>query len=174
MQASAVIVVRPAADLDTLIALSHDMLGYSLAASVDTSRLKHSDTTRFISCLAALRDQNAPAGITPNLLQFASYVLLIAADERDLIEILEATGGMPFVIAETVQRGVYEAVVAGTLGQWRDAVKSGANQHAEHNVRALYCKIMTLFDAEGLSDVWKDFTVKPLKDHTFFLEDKRK
>lgn len=174
MQPSCVIVSRPLFDFDKLIGLSHDMLGYNLSAAVDASRIPHSDAVRALSCLASLRDPKALAGITPNLLTFASYWVLIAADERDLTDILEATGGMPFVLAETIQRGVYEAIVSGSLNQWRDAVKTGASQSAEHNVRALYCKIMHLFEAEGLTDVWKDFASKPLNDRTFYLEDKRK
>ncbi len=174
MQPSAAIVVRPAVDFDLLIRLSHEMLGYSISSTVDGSRIERSNTYRLLSCLAALRDSRAPAGITPNLLNAATYSILIAADERDLLDILEAIGGMSFVMAETVQRGVCEAVLTGTLAEWRDAVKSGASQTVERNVRAFFCKIMSMFEAEGLDEMWKDFSVKPLNDHTFYLEDKRR
>jgi len=173
MPPSVVLIQQPKIDFDTLLTLTNKLLGYSPAAKIDQSRLEHSDAERFISCLAALRDPNAPAGITPNLLGHASYSALIAADERDVLDILEAVSGMHFVVAETVSRGVMLAVVTGTLAQWRDAVKTGTSQNGELNVRACWCHIMSLFTQAGLANLWKDCVTKPLKDNTFYLEDKR-
>lgn len=173
MTPSVVLIQQPSIDFTTLLGLSHKMLGYSLSAKVDQSRTNPSNPERFISCLAALRDPNAPAGITPNLLTHVSFSALIAADERDLIDILEVAAGMPFVSAETTMRGVMLAIITGTLAQWRDAVKSGATPAVEHTVRACYCQIMGLFEQAGLN-VWKDFQIKPHTDKTFFLEDKRR
>ena len=150
------------------------MLGYSLSAKVDASRLDHSDTSRFTSCLAAWRDKDAPAGITPNLLSFTHFGILVAAEERDMIDIISCASGIPFVPAETVARGVMGMIFVGNLAQWRDAVTTGTAPTNEHNVRALYCNVMALFEKEGLADTWKDFIAKPLNDNTFFLEDKRK
>lgn len=168
---SVVLIQQPAIDFDTLLGASHKLLGYSLSAKADQSHTIEADAERFISCLSAMRDPNAPAGITPNLLTHVSFSALIAADERDLIDILEMAN-MPFVTAETTMRGVMVSVVTGTLAQWRDAVKSGAGP-GEFNVRACYCQIMVLFEQVGLN-VWKDFQVKPQSDKTFFLEDKRR
>jgi hypothetical protein len=42
-------------------------------------------------------------------------------DERDLIDILEASAGMPVVVTETLARNVMLALVSGTFAQWRDA-----------------------------------------------------
>lgn len=174
MTPSAVLIQQPAIDLTTLLGLTHKLLGYSLSAKVDQSRLDPCDAERFISCLAALRDPDAPAGITPNLLTHVTYSALIAAEDRDLIDILEAGAGMPFVTAETIQRGIMVAVITGTLAQWRDAVKTGANPSAEYNVRFCYCQIMSLFEKHHLGNLWKDFNRNPLNDNTFYLEDKRR
>ena len=81
MQPSVVLIVKPAVDFDTLLGVSHQLLGYSPASAVDSSRAGHCEIERFISCLAALRDADAPAGLTPNLLSFAHFGFLIAADE---------------------------------------------------------------------------------------------
>lgn len=172
MTPSAVLIQQPAIDFTTLLGLSHKMLGYNLAGRADQSHIR-SDSEKFISCLAALRDPNAPAGVTPNLLTHVSFSALIAADERDLIDILEAAAGMPFVSAETTMRGVMVAIITGTMAQWRDAVKSGASPAVEFPVRACYCQIMSLFEQVGLN-VWRDFQIKPHSDKTFFLEDKRR
>lgn len=174
MQPSAVIVVQPDIEFDVIVGLTADMVGRNPASSVDSSRTKHSPAARLISILAALRDPKAPAGLTPNLLRFASVGVLIAAEEPDLLEILETTGGMPFVTFETVQRGVHGAYVYGNLAEWRDAVTSGATSQRPHNVRAFYCKILALFETAGLRELWKDYSTRPLNDGTFLLEDRRR
>lgn len=170
MAASAVLIAQPAVDFTTFLALSHKALGHSPSANVDQSRLNHSDAERFISCLAALRDSNAPAGLTPNLLAHVSYGVLLFADERDLIDIAEACAGMPMVTADTLARNVMLAIITGTLNQWRDAVVSGSTREAEHNVRSTFCYIMSLFEQTGLGKVWKDYQPKHLDDNTFYLE----
>jgi hypothetical protein len=170
MSASAVLIVQPNIDFETFLSLAHKVLGYSPSTNVDQSRLDHSDAERFISCLAALRDPSAPAGITPNLLGHVAYSVLVLTDERDLIDILEAASGLHAVTADTTVRGVMLAVVSGTLAQWRDAVASGATPAADCNVRALFCHIMSLFEEAGLGKVWKDYQTKPLEDNTFYLE----
>lgn len=170
MAASAVLIVQPNIDFTTFLGLAHKVLGYSPSTNVDQSRLDHADAERFISCLAALRDPSAPAGITPNLLGHVSYSVFLLTDERDLIDILEAASGLHVVTADTLVRNMMLAVVSGTLAQWRDAVASGATPAAEHTVRALFCQIMSLFEGAGLGKVWKDFQTKPLDDNTFYLE----
>jgi hypothetical protein len=170
MAISAVLISQTAVDFTTFLALAHKALGFSPSANVDQSRLNHSDAERFVSCLAALRDSSAPAGITPNLLAHVSYGVLLFADERDLIDILEAASGLAVVTSETLARNVMLAILTGTLAQWRDAVVSGSTRQAEHNVRATFCHIMSLFEQAGLGKVWKDYQSKPLDDNTFFLE----
>jgi hypothetical protein len=174
MQPKVVLIVKPAVDFDTFIGASHQLLGYNPASAVDQSRAGHCDTERFISCLAALRDSAAPAGLTPNLLSFAHFGFLIVADERDLIDIIECAAGIPLVCADTQSRGILEAIFLGSLAQWRDAVKTGTNPTLEHNVRSCFCQIMDCFGRIGLGNVWKDCQSKPLGDQTFFLEDKRR
>jgi hypothetical protein len=92
------------------------------------------------------------------------------ADERDLVDILEAAAGLPVVTSETLARNVMLAILTGTLAQWRDAVVSGSTRTAEYNVRQTFCQIMALFEQAGLGKVWKDYQPKPLDDNTFFLE----
>jgi hypothetical protein len=168
-----ILIQKPAIDFATFLGASHRVLGYSPAASLDESRLPRSDSERFLSCLAALKDAKAAPGLTPNLLQHVSFSAFLVCDDRDLIDILEATAGMSFVTADTVSRGAVATVVTGTLGQWRDAVKSGLKQDAQYNIRHCFNRVMALFEECGLAGVWKDFQAKPLSDNTFYLEDKR-
>lgn len=170
----AALIQQPAIDFPSFLAACHEMLGYSPSRAADASRTRMSDSERFLSCLAAIRDQEAPTGVTPSLLAHVSFSVLIAAEERDLIDILSIAGSMPFVASETVARDVFAAVVTGTLGQWRDAVVSGTNLHEDNNVRTCYCKVLLLFESVGLNRVWSDFTKKPGTDRLFYLEDKRK
>ena len=172
MTPSVVLITQPQADFDKLLALAHALLGYSPSSAVDRSRIEHSDTSKLISILAAVRDRNAQPGLTADLINHASYSVVIAADERDLMDILAAASGMPFIVADTVSRGVMMCYLTGDLTKWRDAVVAGTRSEAEFNVRSCYCQIKLLFDKE-VGNLWKDFQTKPLNDNTFCIEDKR-
>ena len=130
------------------------------------------DAEKFLSCLAAMKTQDAQVGLSPHLLTHVTFSVLLAAAERDMQDILECCSGMPFVIADTVARGVQAAVVTGTLAQWRDAVISGCQHSVEVTVRALFNKILNLFEAVNLN-VWRDCNRKPA-GQTFLLEDHRR
>ena len=174
MMPDAVLIQVPSIDFRTFVGLSHKVLGRSPAASSDACRRELSDAERFLSCLAALRDERAPVGLPPHLLRHVSFSAFVGADERDMLDILQLCAGMPFVVVETVVRGVQAAVVTGTLSQWRDAVISGCSKGVEPPVRHCFNKLHGLFVDAGLN-VWGDFSTRPAPDQTTFLllEDKR-
>jgi hypothetical protein len=173
MQPEALLVNRPAIDFDVFIGVSHKVLGYNVAAAADTIQRRVSGAERFLSCLAALRDSQAAVGLPPKLLAHVSFSVLVVADERDMLDILECAA-MPFVAADTLARGVQTAVITGTLNQWRDAVASGSSLDNELPVRGCFNKVYSLFCNEGLN-VWTDFNTHQAPDQvTFLLEDKRR
>lgn len=173
MTPDAVLILSPSVDLPRLLSLTHKMLGYSLADAVDASRKQHSDDDKFLSCLAALRDQQAPAGLSQDVLSHTSYSFLVAADERDLLDMLSFADGMHFVVQDTVARGVQAAFITGTLSQWREAVIGGMSRNAQPNVRVGFHKIMRLLEERGLAATWRDYITKPLNDSTLLLEYRR-
>ncbi len=172
MKPSVTIIWEPAFDFTTLLGVAQQALGYSPGAKADQVKREMPDAERFVSILTAFHDPQAPAGLTPNLLSHLSFSILFVADERDLIDIVEASPGMAIVATETVSRGVMLAILTGTLAQWRDAVKTATTPTSQYNVRSCFCDIMRQFEERGLS-VWKDHVVKPQPDHTFYLEHKR-
>jgi hypothetical protein len=173
MQPEAILINRPAIDFSVFLGVGHKVLGYSLGAAADQSHRDLCDAERFLSCLAALRDQNAPAGLPPKLLVHVSFSAIVVADDCDMLTILETCAGMAFAVAETTVRNVQCAVVSGTLAQWRDAVVSGSSREVEPPVRRCFNKLYGLFCDEGLN-VWTDFRTKTATDQvTFLLEDKR-
>lgn len=172
MLPAAVIIQRPSVDMPTFIGISNKILGRSPAAAADACPRKLSEAERFLSCLAALRDSKTRAGLQPNLLTHVMFSLFLVADERDILDIIACAAGMPTVFTETLVRGTVAAVVTGTLGQWRDAVKAGSSPDAEFNIRHCFNQIYGLFIAEGLN-LWNEFKQRSGPEHTFFLEDKR-
>lgn len=172
MQFDAVLIQRPAIDFTTFLGLSHKMFGYSPASAADRNRRELHDVERFLSCLAALQDPDALVGLSPHLLTHVSFSVLLATNERDLLDVLEYCSGMPFVAADTVVRGFQAAVVTGTLAQWRNAIISGCQSEVEGSVRALFNKILSIFEAANLN-VWTDCARRPSNDNTLLLEDKR-
>jgi hypothetical protein len=167
-----VLITQPSVDFQTLLAVSHQALGYSIAKSSDESRREQHPAERFLSCLDSLRDQHAPAGLTPDLLTHVSFSVLIIADEFDTLDILQCAAGLPFVSTPTQARGAQLTLVSGTLAQWRDAVVSGTRKSGA--VQIVYCQIMSHFEAFNLNP-WSDFNKKWSGDRRLFLlEDKRK
>lgn len=168
MNPSVVLISVPAIDFRTFIGLSHKATGRNVASRVDASRRELSDAEKFLSCLAALRDDHAPVGLAPCLLAHVSFSALIGADDRDLLAILQCCAGLPFVAVETTVRDVQVAVVTGTLAQWRDAVVSGCGRGVESPVRHCFNQLYGLFVAAGLN-VWGDFQTRQAPDRTFLL-----
>ena len=172
MKPNAALVNRPSIDFKTFLGLSYQATGRNLSAKADASTRDLSDAERFISCLAAIRDPQAAAVFVPSLLTHASFGVYVAADDCDMLDILQSSAGMPFVMANTMANNVKIAVITGTLAQWRDAVTSGSVPSALTPVRQCFNKIYALFEAVGL-DVWTGFRAKSAPDQTFYLEDKR-
>ncbi len=172
MQADAVLIQTPNIDFTKFLGLSHKMFGFSPAKSADASHRQLNDSERFLSCLAALKDDQSPVGLPPHLLTHVSFSVLLAASERDLLDVLEYCAGMPFVAADTIARGIQAAVVTGTLAQWRDAVISGCQAEVEQTVRILFNKILGIFESNNLK-VWNDCAHKQSTDKTLLLEDLR-
>lgn len=172
MKPVAILITEPSVDFAKLVSVTHEALGYSVAASSDAQRNQLNAAQKFLACLSALKDKQAPVGLSPNLLSHVSFSLLVIADEFDTIDILECSGGMPLVSTETVARGIQLSVLTGTLAQWRDAVISGTRRPGA--VQALYCQIMGEFEARNLN-VWPDLNKRYANGgNLFLLEDKRK
>jgi len=155
MPVEAVLITGPAIDFTTFLNLTYEALRYSIASAVDSSHRKMVDAEKFLMCLAALQDKSAET-ITANLLCHVSFSVLVIADERDLLDILEMTSGMSFVHGLTASN-VALAVITGTLAQWKNAVIFGTNEATAPTVRMCYSKILLLFDYAGLTSVWNDY-----------------
>ncbi|MEN6365653.1 MAG: hypothetical protein ABFC88_02430 [Thermoguttaceae bacterium] len=174
MAVEAVLITTPAIDFTKFLSLTYEAMGYSIASTADSSGLKMVDTAKFLYCLAALKNESAEI-ITANLLCHLSFSILVIAEERDLLEILEMTSGMSFVRAETTAVNVDIAVITGTLLQWKDAVVSGTSEATAPTVRTCYSKILLLFDRVGLTSVWQGYDRTTAPDRSgLLLEDMRR
>jgi hypothetical protein len=169
MPVEAVLITGPKIDFARFLTLAYQALGRNLAAVADAGHRRMVDAEKFLSCLAASKDESAE--ITTNLLAHVSFGVLVIADKRSLLDILDGASGMSFVLAQTVPN-VEMAVISGTLEQWRDAVVSGTNEAALSVVRTCYSKILLLFDRAGLTSVWNNFDRR--SDHSGFVLEPRR
>lgn len=166
------LIAVPSVDFDTFLGLSQQALGRNPAAAGDASPRNLSDTERFIGCLVSMQCPAEHPGLFPHLLTHVSFSILVAADDRDMFDIIQIASGMPFVVTDTIMRGVQLAVITGDLNQWRDAVKSGSSLRKEFNVRAFFNRVMNLFVDAGLN-AWTEFKKTDFHDQTFLLTDAR-
>lgn len=173
MQPEVLIVQRPDVDFPTFLAVAMKVLGHSPASAADASPHRLVTASRFLSCLAAMKDVEAGVGLNPKLLAHVMYSVLIVADEPDVLDVMECTGGIPFVTTETIARGVLLAVMSGTLAQWKHAVVAGSTPEMSPGVRYVFNQIQQLFQSERIN-LWTDYRQRQAADHvTFLLEDKR-
>ena len=173
MKPQIIIIARPDIDFSTYLGIGLKVFGRSLGTAADVSAVDLSDSSRFLSCLASMRNPKASVDLNSRLLPHVAFSLLIVADELDMWDILEYTAGMPFVSAETSARGVLMTVISGSLAQWKIAVLAGSNFDTEETVRYTFNFIYGLFREEGLN-LWVNFQQRTSPDRvTFFLEDKR-
>lgn len=172
MTPDCVLVQQPAIDFGTFLGVSREALGFNPADASDGSARDLPDAEKWLSCLAALSDRQAKTGLTPNLLAHVQFSFLVVVDERDALGVFQVGAGMPFVVADTVQRGILLAVMTGNLAQWRDAVKSGTAPTNDASVRTFYTKVLLRFEEAGLGSVWQDFERKTSPDHLLYLENR--
>ena len=172
MQSFAILIQQPNIDFGEFLKATHEMFGYSLATNSDASHKQLSDSERFLSCLTSMKDPSAAVGLPPHLLTHVSFSVLVATNERDLMDVLECCSSMPFTSAETLVRGVQAAVITGTLTQWKSAVLAGCHETTEPSVRFMFNQILALFEGVNLN-VWGDCTKRESRDHTLLLEDHR-
>ena len=176
MSAGAALVLLSNLDLNTLLPLSRELLGYSLAKAADGLTVPLSEFAHQLACLAAFKDSEAPPTVRAAIpyLELCHAGFLVAADERDLVDILEIAG-LPFIVVDTPQRGIQTAIVSGSLNSWVRAVKLACHSQfsMSRDVRHIYNIIYTQLCNIGLKDIFGDLQTTELHDKTFLLEGKR-
>lgn len=170
MNCGCLLITTPNVDFNQFLTAGHKMTGRSLAEAADR-KPNITDTEKFLSCLSILNGDNG-AGLSPRLLNHVSFSMLVWADERDMLDIFQLSSGMPFVVTETVARGIQAGVVSGTLAQWRDGIASGLRLDVQEGVRTAFAKMHACFEQCGLAALWSDFSRKATPTG-YYLELKR-
>ncbi len=155
-------------DVQSFLPLSREILGYSPAKAADGASL--SDVAHHLVCLTSFKDQQLPPTVqaATSQLNLLHAGFLIAADERDTVEILEIAA-MPFVSTDTLSRGIDAIILSGTLAQWRDAVERGCCQDVTRDVRHAFNTIYRELCKVGLKEIFNR-QVTNRQDQTFLLE----
>jgi len=168
MTPKSIFIAQPSIAFNELLNACDQALSHKVTSGVDNTPKKLSDTERFLSILAAIRDADAAVGLPPNLLTHVSFSVLTVATEQDMMDILEACSGMAFTFTETKARGALMSVITGTVQQWRDAVVTGTN-HRHPEIRLGFNEIHQLFVEAGLTAVWSNFEYHPNGDGSYLL-----
>jgi len=174
MSVEVALVLRTQLDQRAFLGLSNKLLGYSPAARADAVTPQLKPVPHELACLLGFKDRAASPALeaTEQFHDFFSFGFLVGADERDMPAILEAAK-MPFVLQETIVRGVQVAIVVGTFRQWKCAVRRSCTPTADQMVRLCFDKVYLAFESLGLAKAFGTGRPKPMNDTTFFLEDNR-
>lgn len=155
-------------NLEKLLPISRKILGRGLSEIADDSG--YTPPLHHMLCVATIKSPDIRANsesCKPYLNMFHAG-FLIAADERDFIEILELAS-IPAIVTETIERGYNAGFLTGTLSQWKDALLRGCQKEVSREVRHVYNQIYREFKNVGLTNVF-DFNQVEQRDETFLLE----
>ena len=163
-----VLITQPSVNFDQLIGTCSEALDHNVSAGVDNSIKQLSDAEKYISILLAMKGVSSQVHLAPSLLSHISFSVLTAAEDVDMMDMLESCSGMAFVVTETSRRGMLLAVVTGNMQQWRDSIVTGT-QHTQPTIRAGFDCIHNLFVQAGLGSVWNSYQQKQNDDNTYTL-----
>jgi len=176
MRPGVALILTPKLDLSQFLPLSRELLGYSPAKVADGITIPLQELAHQLVCVATFKDEQAKPSVKMATLHFDLFHagFLIAADERDMVEILEITG-MPFTLTLTLARGIDAAIISGSLTQWRAAVRVACDPETSLSVGARHAfnSIYKILCKHGLKDLFDDLQVTEQQDHTFLLENRR-
>jgi hypothetical protein len=163
-------------DLSQFLPVSRQLLGYSPAKAADGTTIPLQELAHQLACIAAFKNEQAGTSVRSAILHLDLFHagFLIAADERDMVEILEIAG-MPFTLTVTLVRGIDAAIISGSLTQWRAAVKvaCSAKTQLSRGARHAFNSVYKILCEHGLKDMFDDLQVSEQQDHTFLLEHRR-
>jgi len=155
-------------DLQKLLPLARQMFDRSISEPADS--IDSNPPLHHMLCIAAMNEPDlkpsASACVPYMNLFHAGFI--IAADERDMAEIL-AVCGLPCVMVETVERGICTAFVAGCLSQWKTAILRGCVKTVTRETRHTFNLIYSEFNKLGLAPLFEARKVER-PDNTFLLE----
>ena len=172
----ALLVIRPAVDLNTVFRAANQALGRTLTKAIDRSAVPLSDDAKFISALSAF-SLYEPTNAVDHIRQsnhelfFLHYTFLCYADADTGFKLREWTK-----LDTTSHFALDGGVVffaSGSLAEWKRASIECCSAKATFNLRLLFDKIILQLEAQGVADIWFEQRKKMLKDQTFLLEDKR-
>lgn len=171
MTPSIAIIIQPQFSQSLFLAACQKMLGYSPARAADANNL--SGIPHLMAILSAFRNKDANPTVkqSKDIIDLLHFSCLIAAEDYDMLPILEVAAGMPFIFTNTLARGVQVAVVSGTLKQWRDVVLRGCRDSQSTPIRACFDRLYLDFCQLGLTDLFGGIK-KQNPDRTFYLEAK--
>ena len=174
MSVDVALVLRTQLDMGMFLGITNKLLGYSPAAKADAASPSLKPVPHELACLLSFKDQNASVALdqTEQFHDLYSFGFLVGADERDLPLILEVAK-MPFVLQETMVRGVEVALIVGTFRQWQAAIKRACKLEVDQMIRLCFDKIYLIFEREGLLKAFSIGRPHKLADTTFYLEDGR-
>ncbi len=154
-------------NLHKLLPLCRQALDRGLADSADAAGCE--PPLNHMLCIANMKNpvQASATSVIPYIHLFHAG-FIIAADERDCVEILELVS-MPSIVTPSVNRDISMMFVAGTLTQWRDAILKGCQREVSHEVRQIFNSVYTEFKNIGLAGAF-NFKSTEGRDRTFLLE----
>lgn len=160
-------------DWSNLIKSTNESLGRSITKSLDRHHIKPATLSAFIAALGELKKPDSdPIDMIRNpgaLARHVSYSVLLAADKRVIIELIESSS-LSILSTGTNVRQIRLAYISGTLEQWFVSIINGCSSLSSKELRLFYDHCLIFIEKDGFAQLWSDYRRVVQPDKTFLLE----
>lgn len=172
MNPEVTIIGRPSVDSSNLLFIANKILGRSLSKSVDAKRSTIKSPGVLICYLLEMANNNSTPSLknAGSLLRHLSYSFLIRSGSLTIFDLLSQSSVDVFSVE--CEDGANLSYASGNLEEWKVAIINSCSDSSTLELRLLFDKILLLFEAEGLSDIFSEYRKITLPDKTFRIEQK--
>lgn len=156
------LVMFSAFDMNTFLPIARQAVGHGVSARADSEVI--GTEAHNMMCVAGLVD-----GELEDVDQLYSAAYMIASDERDMPDIIQ-TAGMPHIWVDSQTRGIRVAILAGSIPEWRDAIRRGCSARTAIEVRKVFNRVATDLTQRSLDGILGKTVKRTQSDGTFLLE----
>lgn len=171
----AILIQHPLIDFSKLLSACSQIFDRDISDAVDSSVRSRtmSDTERFLSLINAMKNPGASVDLPDHLLGFAHFGILIAAEDMDMLTIMEICSGAKIYVMETKEWGLRAAIITASLHDWQQYIILGCGDKVSTQIRECFNNVYMLFVKYGVGSIWKNLNRKATDNgKTFLLLDK--
>lgn len=172
MNPEVLLVGRLQIDVKQLLYISQKAYGRNIGEELDKYRIDIEQPSSLLTLYAKMKDQEVKhAGIQRNpgnLTDHLFYSFVILADEDIFFSLMEQTKLSTHL--SRAKNGLTLGLVSGALTTWTDFIINSCSMNSNYSLRVIANKCLLVFDKEGFTKMFSEYTRAPVSDGTLILK----